>query len=137
MIGICWWWFWLNASNIYFLQFLSEKPFSQCWETYCCEYKKDDDPDDPDDDPDDPDDPDDDPDDPSSLVVLPDCNLIISLLDRGWGGRRRKSGRFKVVVKGRCVFEIENFDMGSPYNLTFFKVKKKKQNTIDICISLL
>ena len=62
----------------------------------------------------------------SSLVVLPDCNLIISLLDRGWGGRRRKSGRFKVVVKGRCVFEIENFGMGSPYNLTFFKVKKEE-----------
>ena len=67
----------------------------------------------------------------SSLVVLPDWNLIISLLDRGWGGRR-KSGRFKVVVKGRCVFEIENFGMGSPYNLTFLlfekNPKKNKKN---------
>ena len=62
----------------------------------------------------------------SSLVVLPDCNLIISLLDRGWGGRRRKSGRFKVVVKGRCVFKIENFGMGSPCILTFSKVKKEE-----------
>merc|ERR1712074_14787 len=68
----------------------------------------------------------------SSLVVLPDCNLIISLLDRGWGGRRRKSGRFKVVVKGRCVFEIENFGMGSPYNLTFLLFQEIQSATIQI-----